>query len=455
MKKRMIYLGLSVSMLLGIMLTGCGNSKNTFASVTDSELFKTVPIMSGEKLEFSSVEDVGDGNFMITATDTTMKEYEDYLTLLEEKGFSKHVDNRDGLEGHIYTSHYQKKDLLVVVSYFSKLKNTTITVCEKETLSEQLVYNNKFVADNLSGAKTKFIMPELYTAGNSFIIQLKNGHFIINDGGMAEDLPYLLDYLDSLVEPGEKPIVDAWIISHAHKDHMGVFIGVFENQVYANRLYVEEVYFTKPSDDAQVADAGAYDKADVLCFYTETVPAMFKTTEGTETPVYRMRPGERYYFNDITMDIMFTPDMLPYAEWKTWNATSVVLMYTIEGQKVMIGADTDWECQKVMLEVFNDEYFDTAIYQAPHHGGNVYNEFSSHIKTDTVLYPTNDGVRDTVKTSMLGRWVQNTYLKSIADEALDWGNGGIVLTFPYEVGSYEVLPRTQWIYNENESEFME
>jgi len=182
---------------------------------------------------------------------------------------------------------------------------------------------------------------------------------------------------------------------------------------------------------------------------------MFKTTEGSETPVYRMRPGERYYFNDITMDIMFTPDMLPYAEWKTWNATSVVLMYTIEGQKVMIGADTDWECQKVMLEVFDDEYFDTAIYQAPHHGGNVYNEFSSHIKTDTVLYPTNDGVRDTVKTSMLGRWVQNTYLKSIADEALDWGNGGIVLTFPYEVGSYEVLPRTQWIYNENESEFME
>ena len=228
-KKTWVILGI----LVFVFLTGCGSSKNTFATVTDNELFQTVPIMSGEKLEFSSVEDVGDGNYMITATDTTKEEYENYLAHLEQKGFSKHVDNVDGLEGYIYTSHYQKKDLLVVVSYFSKLKNTTITVCEKETLSEQLVYNKKFVADNLSGAKTKFIMPELYTAGNSFIIQLKNGHFIINDGGMAEDLPYLLDYLDSLVKPGEKPVVDAWIISHAHKDHMGVFIGVFENQVYA------------------------------------------------------------------------------------------------------------------------------------------------------------------------------------------------------------------------------
>jgi L-ascorbate metabolism protein UlaG (beta-lactamase superfamily) len=62
-------------------------------------------------------------------------------------------------------------------------------------------------------------MMELFRLGNSFIFQLKNGHFLISDGGMATDLPYLLDYLDSLVPEGEKPIVDGWIISHAHGDH--------------------------------------------------------------------------------------------------------------------------------------------------------------------------------------------------------------------------------------------
>ena len=450
MKKSMIYMVLSVSILLGIMLTGCASSKDTFATVTDSELFQTVPLMTGEKLEFSDVTDVGGGNFMITASNTTKEEYNDYLAVLEKDGFKKHVDNGDGVEGYIYTSHYQKEELLVVASYLSKMEETVITVCKDAVLSQHLFYSKKDVAENSQTRKTTLIMPELYRAGNSFIIQLKNGHFIINDGGEQDDLPYLLDYLDTLVTEGDKPIVDAWIISHAHKDHMGVFIGFYENKQYIDRVYIENVYFTKPSDEAQTGDAGAYDKADVLCFYTETVPEMLKSTNGNAPKLHRMRMGERYYFNDITMDVIFSPDMLPYTEWKTWNATSMVLMYTIEGQKMMIGADIDWECQKVLLEIFDDEYFDIDIYQAPHHGGNVYNQFSSHIKTNTVLYPTNDSERDTVKTSLLGRWVQNMYLKSLADEALDWGDGGIVLTFPYTVGNYEVLPHTQWIYNEDD-----
>ena len=132
--------------------------------------------------------------------------------------------------------------------------------------------------------------------------------------------------------------------------------------------------------------------------------------------------------------------------WKTWNATSVGLMYTIEGQKMLITGDIDWECQKVMLETFDDDYFNMAIYQAPHHGGNVYNQFSSHLKVDTILYPSFDVERG--NTALLGRKVQNLYLKSISKEALGWGDGGVTLTFPYEVGTYEKLPLTEWIYHE-------
>lgn len=447
MNKRMIYRVLLACMLLGVVLTGCGKSKNTFASITDNEIFKNVPLMTGGNLKFSEVTDVGDGNFMITASNTTKQEYDDYLTVLEKDGFKKYVDNGDGVEGYIYTSHYEKDNLLVVVSHLTKKGETYITTCKDANLSKHLFYDEEYVADNKPGAKTTFTMPELYTAGNSFIIQLKNGHFIIEDGGQQDDLPYLLDYLDSLVEEGEKPIVDAWIVSHSHKDHMGVFLEFFQKQKYTNRLYVEGVYFTNPSEEAMVADAGAYDKADVLCFYTETVPSILKSTDGSAPEIHRMRLGERYYFNDITIDVVFTPDILPYTEWKTWNATSVVLMHTIENQKMLIDGDMDWECQKVLIETFDDPYFDMAIYQAPHHGGNVYSEFSTHIKTDTVLYPTYDADRDNVKTSMLGRWVQNTYLKSIADEALCWGDGGVVLTFPYEVGSYEKLPLIEWIYH--------
>jgi len=441
---------LSVCILLGIMLTGCANSKNTFASVTDIEIFQAIPIMSGETLTFSDVEDVGGGNYMITASNTTLSEYEGYLKDLEKDGYNKYVDNgEEGLEGYIYTSHYQKDEMLVVASYFSKVKETTITVCENAVLSEHLFYKDEYVKDNIEGSKTTLTMPELYTAGQSFVFQLKNGHFIIHDGGMKDDLPYLLDYMDSLVKQGEKPIVDAWIVSHAHNDHMGPFITFQEEPKYINRLYVEEVYFTAPSVDAQTGNAAQYDRADVLVFYAETVPSTFKSTDGSAPKLIRMRPGERYYFNDITMDVAFTCELLPYTAWKTWNATSSVLMFTIEEQKLFLTADMDWECQKVLLETFDDDYFDMKIYQAPHHGGNVYNEFSSHLKTDVVLYPSYD-VERYRKTSLLDRVVQNKYLKGIADEALGWKEGGVVLTFPYEAGTYERLPLTEWIYHDED-----
>ncbi len=445
MKKILICLVVAISTMLMLLLTGCGKSTETFSSVTDSEIFQEVPLMAGENLEFSEVKDVGTGNFMIWARHTTKSEYDNYLALLEENGFKKHVDNGEGVEGYVYTSHYLKEDFLVVVSYFTKLKDTMITVCEKAKLSTHLVYDESEVKKNPADAKTTLTMPELWQAGNSFIFQLKNGHFIINDGGYAEDLPYLLDYLEEKAPNGEKPIVDAWIISHAHSDHMGPLVAASDHPEWCSRIYLEGAYFTDLSTETYKT-MGAYDHTSSLGFYTRTVPSMFKTTKGEQAQVYRMREGERYFFNDITMDVIYVPEMLPEEEWRTWNATSVMLMYTVEEQKVMITADADWECQMHLLKMFDDEYMcDLTIYQAPHHGGNVYTETVSHIKTETVLYPTY--MLDRVIKQTLGRWPQNEYLKKErSKEAIGWLEGGVVLTFPYHVGEYERLPLTEWKY---------
>lgn len=445
MKKILIYMLVTISAALMLLLTGCGEKTETFSTVTDSEIFQEVPLMAGENLEFSEVQEVGGGNFMIWARHTTKSEYDNYLALLEKSGFEKHVDNGEGVEGYIYTSHYLKEDFLVVVSYFTKLKDATITVCEKAELSKHLVYDESEVKKNPADAKTTLTMPELWEAGNSFVFQLKNGHFIINDGGYGQDLPYLLDYLEEKAPNGEKPIVDAWIISHAHSDHMGPFIAASEHPEWCSRIYLEEAYFTEPSKEAYEI-VGKNGTTTSLGFYCRTVPSMFKTTKGESAKVYRMREGERYFFNDITMDVIYTPELLSVDEWKTWNATSVVLMYTIEEQKVMITADTDWECQMYMLKMFDDEYLsDLTLYQAPHHGGNVYTEVVSHIKTETVLYPT-DMVRR-MPNHLLGRKLQNEYLQNErAKESLGWKEGGVVLTFPYHVGEYERLPLTEWKY---------
>lgn len=444
MKKYVISIVLSV--LAGLLLTGCQGAE-TFETVTENEVFQSVPLMVGETLSFTEVEEAGEENYQIHADSTTLEDYKGYLTLLEEEGFEKYVDNgEEGLEGYVYTSHYQKENLLVVVTHCVKTGRTTITAALDQKLPETLIYKEEYVANNIEGMKTTMTMNELYESGSSFIFQLKNGHFIINDGGREADLPYILDYLDELAPDGEKPVVDAWIVSHTHIDHMGVFITFTDKPEYAKRLSVEAIYYTAPSA-AAFENQGTADSVNAMDFYVNSMKGLLKTTEGEKTPIYRMRTGERYFFNDITMDVVYSVDVISYTGWKTWNATSTVLMYTIEGQKVFITADTDYECQMVLLDIYDDEYFNLDVYQTPHHGGNVYNEFTRHITTKTVLLPS--PLVERTSQTLLSRVLQNEYLSSRSQETTSWGDGGVRLTFPYEVGTYEKLPRIEWIYNDD------
>lgn len=451
MKRRAFILVCIICLLLGLTLTGCAD--DTFETIVDSEMFVDVPLMTGEKINFSEVQDVGGENYLIWAYDTNLDEYKDYLKLLEKNKYTKYTDNgEEGIENYVYTAHYQKDNLLVVVTHYTKLNATMISACKDAVLSEHLLYKDEYVKDNISDAKTTFTMLELADGGNSFVFQLKNGHYIINDGGTKINLPHLLDYLETNAPNGEKPIIDAWIISHSHVDHMGVLQVFMKLRSWAERIRVEGVYFTEASEAAHEERRGT-GNVSPLTYSSKNAGLLFKTSEGETTPFHRMREGERYYFNDITMDVIYVQDILDYKEWTTWNATSTVLMYTIEGQKVFLTADTDYECQMLMLDIFDDSYFDLTIYQAPHHGGNVYDNFTRHLTIESAVKPS--GGFAGWSGGLLSRYTQNQFLGSRVKEYVAFGDGGVTFTFPYEAGNYERLPLVDRSIYEEELKLIE
>lgn len=416
--------------------------QDTFGSIVESELFQNLPLMTGKEVTYTLPEDVGGGNELLWVNNTTKEEHEAYLQLLAKNNYVKYCDNGEhGLEGYVYTTHFLKDGLLAAVSYYPRLKSTSIELCDQDVLSDHLFYSDDYVKDNIPGFQTKFIEPELYSAGNSFVFQLKNGHFIVNDGGTLENIFYLFDLLDSLAPNGEKPVIEAWIVSHSHGDHMDVLRALTKRPELADRVFVEGLYFTEACDAANEERRGTV----AMMAYTmsvKTARLTLKNTAGETTPMYRMREGERYYFNDITMDVLFSLDILNYREWKTSNAQSTILMYTIEGQKLLIPADADYECQKKLIEIFEDDYFDLLLYQLPHHGGNTYNEITKHFRYKVVM---NAGrAFSGSASSLLSRYEQQQYAISRSEEHLSWGGGGVVMTFPYTVGSYELLPLVDW-----------
>lgn len=450
--KRIIMLvGLIVLLVLGAGIPLFVMRDNTKAEKKSAEnakglgqysefaLFQNVPAMTKKDIIYTEAAEVGGGDYLITAESTLLEDYKDYLSVLEKDGFKKVLDNgEEGLEGFVYTAHYQKDNLLVIVSHIVNLKKTTITATENTILSENLYYDEE-AAKTQSSAKTSLHVFELKSAGMGFAFQLKNGHFILYDGGTAAELPYIIEHMESLVPEGEIPVIDAWFISHAHIDHMGVLNAFAQNKNYAERVHVESVYFTEPSDKAEKLQ-GTVDGVTSNLIFCRTAAEYLKNSEGNRPDMYRPRTGERYYFGDITADIIYTPELLAEELWDTWNASSVAMMFTIEGQKVLLTGDADWCSQMVYTEMYDKDYFELAVYQVPHHGINVYRQMSNRLgKIGTAVYPSKGVSGDAGEASFTGRKPQNEHLMSISEEAFGYGDGTKILTFPYQVGTAKTL----------------
>ena len=425
-------------------------SNETFAAWTDIEEFRTVPSLVTENSKVGEAADYGNGHYVIDVNGTTTKDYENYLVALENAGFKKHSDNgEDAMDGYAMTASYTKDDLTVTVSHAINLEKTYISSVKNMMLSEHLIYKDEYVEGIGEGAKTSLHMLQLNNNGASFVIQLKNGHFIIHDGGRTYDAQYLLDYLESLTPAGEKPVVEAWFISHAHGDHHGALMRIIDKKELYSRIYVDGIYFMEPTKD--FIETTTYDAYSDMWTLARSY-VLFTASDGGQCKYYRPQFGQRYYFCDMYIDVCLTPEQFPLESYYSgdFNETSVWLMHHIEGQKTLIVGDTSYTGMDQSMNMFDKSYLDVDVYAVSHHGINVYNYFTDFMTVKTALYPNwrvGSLWQDTSERTNLSRVEDNKHLVESVAEAYSHENGTVVLTFPYKVGEAKILGQTEWIYN--------
>ncbi|MBQ9393529.1 MAG: hypothetical protein IJU18_06025 [Oscillospiraceae bacterium] len=417
----------------------------TFAEWTDMKAFRDIPAMIVEQGRIGRFSSEAGSCSTVDINGGSLDDYRAYLELLEQEGYTKYVDNwPNGLNGNVFNAVYTKDGTTVTVIHMKKLDKTYIAV-EKTPLSDHLFYSEDYVKNDPADAKTRLHMIEMHSGGNGFVLQLKNGHFLISDGGHKANAEYLLDYLDSLTPEGETPVVEGWFISHCHEDHCGVFRQIALIPGYESRVVVDGIYF----DAVNASLAGEYD-ISMQVMGIKDAASELKTQTGETTPVYRPHAGQTLYFDDVTVDVMLTLIEVPkedyYRGWSgNYNERSEWLMFNIEGQKLLIAGDADFGSMKTVMSAYDQEYLDMNIMAVQHHGINVHNDFTDFIKVDTLLYPyyTDNGMYRSGPVwggSFQASEDRNAYLQATVKEWMHYGTGGKILTFPYEVGSYENVP---------------
>ena len=430
----------------------------TFADQTEVEQFQDIPLYDAEGVKLTEPKDRGDNVYMVTVNGTNKEQYEGYLQTLKDAGFTFFADNgEDGLDESIYTASFTGEGVTITVSYYVNEETTYITASNRMELSPHLIDKEEYRANMVDGMKNTLYMFELYDYGNSFVLQLKNGHFIVSDGGTQNDIKYLLDYLESLTPNGEKPVVEAWFITHAHGDHQGALASMASDTSLLNRVYIDGIYMSMPSDEAFTAVNSLSSKTAMMMI--QTLPNFAKASDGSNTKLYRPQSGQQYYFCDVVVDIMHTQENLVTQDYANLdlNDSSLWTMFNMDGQKFLLAGDADKGSMRMVMKTFSQDYMKLDVYASFHHNLNNWMPFMEYCEIKTTLFTTSGTESQNKAAGEINSVGSNAYLKETSVDYYSWEDGGKVLTFPYELGTAKSLPMQEWEYHaeRDRTDFME
>ena len=202
--------------------------------------------------------------------------------------------------------------------------------------------------------------------GLCYIFKLANGNAIVIDGGYyydecAANVYGALAKLDVAKNEDGQFVIEAWIFTHGHGDHNGVFNNFAP--LYADKVDVLNfLYQFSANEDIGAVGGG---KAGEEAFHElckETYP---------EANFINPHVGLKYYFSNVTIDMLYTPDV----HWDTadnkityYNDSSLIFNVLGGGTGFLCMGDAGEIAATRSWQLFEARAYTSGILQIAHHG---------------------------------------------------------------------------------------
>ena len=271
----------------------------------------------------------------------------------------------------------------------------------------------------------------IYDGNLCLVIRLSNGHFIVVDSNCNGTQKSILDTLREQAPDKNNVIIDAWILTHFHQDHIGGFVDFIGLSSCLRYVTINSVIYNFPQD--QIIQTASHSVMDM--HNMDRLPGFLDSLRERGTKVYQARTGQKYYFGNAEVEILWTfEDIAPHNIFEDRsNPTCIGFSITMEGQKLMITGDSSTEEFRVADKKYG-EYLKSDIVQLSHHGygdGNVPHDFYRWVDAPYVL---NSGMGLWYGTAE--RWaMDNAQTYILRDE-----HGTCIIPLPYYGGEYETRP---------------
>ena len=261
--------------------------------------------------------------------------------------------------------------------------------------------------------------------GMSYVFTLADGSFLIYDGGLWGDADHLVEFLESNNKRNdEKPVVAAWIITHAHDDHYECLETVLEK--YYDKLNIEKFVFNDAREE-NFENKKAFDN-----FLTSKI---YSLAEGRADGVeyVRLHTGQRMALRDCIIEAFFTHEDIYPEMIDGLNAASLVTKVYLGGQTFVFLADDEGQSDKILPKLYSKAWKSDFV-QVTHHGySGGTDELYDLISPKYALWPTARYFFELVKE---GKWEKSHSVYLLENikvkESFIAEGGHKTLMLPYE-----------------------
>ncbi len=369
--------------------------------------------------------DCREGCFMRLYRNVEAQQYKDWINLLVADGFA--VLQQTENNSNLYTC--LKGD--VVVNAFYTPCDGILRVAASE--NERTPVFSK--TDCEGECKTAFYGFEsdqtLIDCGMCLLVQCSDYSFFIVDSGhylQFNDNDRIYKFMRERTPDGQKVVVNGWLLTHAHSDHVSKFMDFLRYNRYD--VEIEGIYSNLiPADNS--ASEEHWDPEE-----RRLAPKLFKMLAETDIPTYKLHTGQRFYIRNLCFDVMGTHEDIYPQTVSDYNDSSCMVMLTAEGTRIFIPGDAS-NLASVELEKRYGETLKCDIVQVSHHGHRgLFETAYEFLAADVAVFPITRIKFD----EEYPRQAANRKAIELASAYYITSDGTVKIPLPYKKGGVEVLP---------------
>lgn len=285
---------------------------------------------------------------------------------------------------------------------------------------------NPFLTTDPKEVRLYSLMPEPGNLMQSFVLRTKNGKLLVLDGGIdcigdqKAYMPAALRAISGLAQE-DYVEVEAWFLSHAHKDHFRELTKTLKEYTDDKNFVIKNFYFDFPDYKTDAFPADTNDRValeelkEALSHYARVrgIPVRegstyYEDLNGSVINSDAIKNGYRMEIDGVQIEFLQTWD---YTDGGNVNNSSLVMRLWVEGQSILFLNDTAAPKGNALLKKYGDK-LKSDIVQMAHHG------------QDGAEQPVYEAINAAVRIWPTPLWVWNNTTQYKIGDTRKWVNGG-------------------------------